>query len=304
MLRARQDSGKSAQVILFADIVGSTALYDSLGDARAHARVAAGMDAMKQIAGAREGWVAAELGDEVMCFFDDPTNGAAAACEMHARFRAEFPAADGAPAMKLRIGMHYAKTAGRAEDFATEHAKVAHWAARHAKPEQTLATRPVIDALPRLFRATARYVDDETLELPAREHLALYEIVWDIDAITVTSERPPGPDGHRYTEVRFTAGEQVLVVNAGRPSLSVGRGAHNDLVLSHDLVSREHLTVHFSRGRCTLTDRSTNGTFVTPEHGERLEVRHDSLVLSGSGTIDLGSSLRQGDFATLRYTCA
>lgn len=303
-VRVQQERGRTAQIILFADIVGSTALYEAIGDERAHARITAGMDCMKQVALARHGCVAAELGDEVMCFFDDPTDGAAAACEMHARFRAEFPADGAVPAMKLRIGMHYAETGGSADDLATGPGKIAHWAARNAKPEQTLATGPVIEALPRLFRATSRYVDDETLEFVSVEHLALHEIIWDIDAITVASDTAGLPGEHRLTEVRFSAGEQVVVVNAERPSISAGRGAQNDLVLEQELVSRQHFTVQFSRGRCMLTDRSTNGTFVTPDGGQRMELRHDSLVLVGSGTIDLGSAQRQGDYATLRYTCA
>jgi hypothetical protein len=162
----------------------------------------------------------------------------------------------------------------------------------------------VIEALPRLLRATSRYVDDETLEFVSVEHLALHEIIWDTDAITLASDTAGHQGEQRLTEVRFTTGEQVIVVDAGRPSISVGRGAQNDLVLPQELVSRQHFTVQFSRGRCTLTDCSTNGTFVTPDGGQRLELRHDSLVLVGSGTIDLGSAQRQGDYATLRYTCA
>jgi class 3 adenylate cyclase len=303
MVAGRLESPASARVILFADIVGSTALYDVLGDARAHARIASGLRLLKEVACERGGQVVAELGDEVMCFFDDPAQAAAAACEMHAGFSASFPAADGAPAMQLRIGMHYAPTSGLVADFAAVHGKVAHWAARSAKPEQTLATRSVVEELPPLVRACSRYVGDETLDVFADDQLGLYEILWDLDAITVSGEQGERAADDRCETVRFSGRGREVVLDAQRPTITVGRGPRNDLVLTHELVSREHLAAHFSRGRCTLTDRSTNGTFIITDAGTRTELRHDSVVLAGSGTIVLGSARDDGNAPTLRYVC-
>ena len=86
--------------------------------------------------------------------------------------------------------------------------------------------------------------------------------------------------------------------------ISVGRGPQNDLTLPNELVSRLHFTAQFSRGRCTITDKSTNGTFVVTEDGSRQAVRHETFTLGGRGTIELGSAKRQGDFATLHYVCS
>ncbi len=136
------------------------------------------------------------------------------------------------------------------------------------------------------------------------ELVALYEIIWDVDSVTVASASQTKPEEHRYEQVVFSDGSQTVVVNAERPVISVGRGAQNDLVLPNELVSRLHLTAQFSRGRCSITDKSTNGTVVVPETGGRQAIRHETCVLSGRGSIELGSAKRQGDFATLHYVCS
>ncbi len=291
------------QVIVFADIVGSTSLYETIGDEAARELTARCMARMVAVVEARQGRVTAELGDEIMCFFLDPAEAAAAACELHARIGEEFPGAAEIPALKLRIGMHYGSVVGDTDDLMSETAKIAHWAARNAKAEQTLATVPVIDALPRIYRAVSRYVDDETWNFVSFEHVALYEIIWDVEAITAASIEKTRPEDRRWELVSFAVGGDSVAVSAERPVISIGRGTQNDLTVKNDLVSRQHFTAQFSRGRCTITDKSTNGTFVMPAGGGRHEIRRDTFPLSGSGVIVLGSPLQHGDVIAIQYVC-
>lgn len=296
-------TGPAQQVIMFADIVGSTSLYEEIGDEAAREVTARCMARMSEIVRTHHGRVTAELGDEIMSFFVEPAEAAAAACELHAAVAEAFPGADGGPALKLRIGMHYGSVVGETEDLMSETAKIAHWAARNAKAEQTLATVPLIDALPRIYRAVSRYVDDETWNFVSYEHVALYEIIWDVEAVTAASVDQGRPDHQRYELVSFAVGGDTVVVNAERPVISIGRGTQNDLTVKNDLVSRQHFTAQFSRGRCTVTDKSTNGTFVLPAGGGRHEVRRDTFPLSGSGVIVLGSPLQDGDVVAIQYVC-
>lgn len=295
--------GPAQQIIMFADIVGSTSLYETIGDEAARDVTARCMTLMSDVVHAHSGRVTAELGDEIMCFFTDASDAAAAACELHAKIGEAFPGGGDAPALKLRIGMHYGNVAGEKDDLMSETAKIAHWAARNAKAEQTLATVPVIDALPRIYRAVSRYVDDETWNFVSFEHVSLYEIIWDVETVTAASVDQQRPDDRRYELVSFAVGGDTVVVSAERPVISIGRGTQNDLTVKNDLVSRQHFTAQFSRGRCTITDKSTNGTFVLPAGGGRHEVRRDTFPLSGSGVIILGSPLQQGDVVAIHYVC-
>lgn len=296
-------SGPAQQVVMFADIVGSTALYESIGDEAAREITARCMTRMSEVVQTHQGRVTAELGDEIMCFFVEPADAAAAACELHAKIAEAFPGDGNVPALKLRIGMHYGSVVGEKDDLMSETAKIAHWAARNAKAEQTLATVPVIDALPRIYRAVSRYVDDETWNFVSFEHVSLYEIIWDVEAVTAASVDQSRPEERRYELVSFSASGDAVVVSAERPVISIGRGTQNDLTVKNDLVSRQHFTAQFSRGRCTITDKSTNGTFVMSADGGRHEVRRDTFPLSGRGVIVLGSSRRHDDAVAIQYVC-
>ncbi len=292
------------QIVMFADLVGSTSLYERLGDAEARRFTAEVLTRMKALVHEKHGRVAAELGDELMCFFAEPAAAAAAACEMHARISEEFVLPPTNTKQKLRIGLHYGSVVGDREDLKSETAKIAHWAASNAKADQTLATLSVIDALPRIFRAVSRYVDDETWNFVSFEHVALYEIIWDVEAITAASlEQVANADG-RYERVSFSFGGDAVSLSSERPVISVGRGTQNDLIVKHDLISRQHFTAQFSRGRCTISDKSTNGTILVPDgDGTTVVIRRDTVRLQGSGHILVGAPEEANPGVSIYYEC-
>ena len=79
-----------------------------------------------------------------------------------------------------------------------------------------------------------------------------------------------------------------IEVSEKHPSVTVGRADQNDVVIKNDEVSRLHARIDYRNGRFSLTDQSTNGSWVTDAAGAARLVRHDSHVLTGSGTISFG----------------
>ena len=299
-MSARLDS--NYKVIMSADIVGSTALYEAIGDARAQVLVADCLKTLKRHCVEHNGRVVAEVGDQIVAVFADPTQAAGAASEMHAELNDSQQGSDG-PRIRMRIGLHYGSVHSNADTLVGETAKIAHWVGSNAKPEQTLATRAVIDQLPRLFRAVSRYVDDETWNFATLEHVELYEIIWDVEAITAYNGEKPPRDALAYDGVEFSYGEQIVRIDAAHPVISIGRGAQNDLVINKDLVSRQHLSAQFSRGRCTITDNSTNGSLVVAADGSRFEVKRESLRLLGTGIIIPGKPGPEDTAFAIKYRC-
>src|SRR5207253_2392143 len=121
---ARQLMGKDIELaILFADVVGSTRLYDTMGDLRARDMVAICIDVMRGATEQRQGTVIKTMGDEVMATF--PTADAAlnAAAQMqqqiatqprsghHLRLRLQWQDRE-----LLVDERHSSVTIGRAED--------------------------------------------------------------------------------------------------------------------------------------------------------------------------------------------
>lgn len=292
------------EVVMFVDIAGSTALFESLGDVRARELTMRRLAALAALAKDNDGRLVAEIGDELMVLFAQPGDAAAAACQMHARMAELAQAEPEVPPVLVRIGMHFGPGSGRKDDLATETAKLGHWAARNAKPEQTLATEPVVAALPGIYKAVSRYVDDETWTFVSPRHLALYEIIWDVEAVTAcAAEDGARPARQGVQAVEFSSVHGSVEVNAARPVISVGRARHNDLVVVQDFVSRQHFSAQFSRGRCTVTDTSTNGTVIVPRGGEHQLLRRETFPIDGEGTIILGDPARDGERVVLRYVC-
>jgi adenylate cyclase len=250
------------QVIMFADIVGSTALYESLGDGEAQRIISECLSLAKESTNGHAGTLVTELGDEIMTVFSDPGDEAAAVCENHAKMTETKVKGAEDTSLRMRIGLHYSPVSPDNDAMMSETAKVAHWAASNAKPEQTLGTGAVIDNLPRIYQAVSRFVDDETWNFVSIEHMAVHEIIWDVESVTAYSGEMLTLDTQRCAGVTFTAYGNSVTVNSDRPVISIGRGKENDLIIRNDLASRQHLSAQFSRDRCTITDNSTNGTVI------------------------------------------
>ena len=287
---------------MFADIVGSTALYESLGDGEAQRVIAECLAIAKASVNDHNGRVITELGDEIMAIFADPADAAAAACEIHAKMTGMGLEGANETNLRMRIGLHYGPVTGSDDAMLSETAKIAHWAASNAKPEQTLGTAAVIDALPRIYQAVSRFVDDETWNFISIEHMAVHEIIWDVESVTAYSGEIPTLDSQKCRGITFSAYDKSVTLNEDRPVISIGRGKENDLIVHNDMASRQHLSAQFSRGRCTITDNSTNGTVIfanADKSGHAL--KRDSYTLIGSGTIVLGQPAEVDAADFVRY---
>ncbi|MGI9304670.1 MAG: adenylate/guanylate cyclase domain-containing protein, partial [Gammaproteobacteria bacterium] len=77
---------QSQLAILFADISGSTSLYERLGDVEAKQQVAACLEAIIDQVEIHRGRVINTIGDEVLCTFADASVAAEAAMDMQETF--------------------------------------------------------------------------------------------------------------------------------------------------------------------------------------------------------------------------
>ncbi len=292
----------NTKVVLSADVVGSTALYESYGDARAQAMVNDCLAALKGYCAEHHGQAVAEIGDQLVALFVDPTDAASTASEIHAHLHEQYGKETG-QRIRLRIGLHYGPLPPAGSILGSQTAKIADWASSKAKPEQTLATGALIEQLPRIFRAVSRYVDDETWDFVSLEHVQLHEVIWDVESITAFNGELPPRDENSYNAVTFTHGTQSVRVDTAHPVISIGRQAENDLVVDKDLVSRQHLSAQFSRGRCTITDNSTNGSMIRLDDGSKYELKRESFRLLGSGVVIPGMPEGDATAFEIRFRC-
>jgi adenylate cyclase len=101
---ARGRAGSAVRAVIFADITGSNALYQSLGDLRAMSIITRCLVAMEEQVYHHRGEVVKTIGEEILSVFADANTGATAAIAMQQRV--EHFAADASIALSLRIGLH------------------------------------------------------------------------------------------------------------------------------------------------------------------------------------------------------
>src|SRR5438046_8158566 len=88
--------------VLFADVSGSTKLYETAGDAAALTAIGRCIDHMRKAAESTGGRVVKTIGDEIMALFPSPDAAAGAASEMHATIE-QLPEVGGAR-LGVRVG--------------------------------------------------------------------------------------------------------------------------------------------------------------------------------------------------------
>ena len=97
--------------------------------------------------------------------------------------------------------------------------------------------------------------------------------------------------------------QRDYVIDEQRPQAVIGRADESDIVVRGNLISRQHARIEFSRNRFTLTDQSTNGTFLQINGQEEAFVRRDSVSIKGEGAIGLGRVPDSESPQTIRFVC-
>ncbi len=283
--------------VLFADVSGSTQLYDTLGDVRARTIIARCIAVMTEVTHRHGGTLVKTIGDEVMTTFPDATAAAEAACEMQEGITGEM-VVEGRP-LAIRVGFHFGPTLLEEADVFGDAVNLAARMASQAKSGQILTTGATVEHLTGARRKACRQIDLTQVK-GKREEIAIHEVVWQVAEATMV--RAPWATLHRAGgRLVLTAGGTRLELGEGQPSLSIGRADQNDLVIHNPLVSRLHARIDYRNGRFMLTDLSVNGTYVEADGGASSYVHRDSQELTGSGTLGLGEVISPDSLTRVRY---
>lgn len=291
-------------VILFADVVGSTRLYETLGDEAARDLVAICVGVMRRATEQHGGRVIKTMGDEIMSTFADCDGALDAAVQMQTEIRAHPALVVGSQQVCIRIGAHFGPAVFEGRDVFGAAVHTANRMTTQAKAGQILITEAIHRRLSQEWKTVSRQVD---VSVPRGQHdeVAVYEVLWQRDDITsmlpaiatITEQRRPFRITLRYR------GREIPLDDRERTSVSIGRGDDNELIVRGNLVSRLHARVEAGKNRFMLVDQSTNGSFVRSATGEDSFVRRDSLALKGNGSIGLGQPPEDGTLHTIEFDC-
>lgn len=287
-------------LVLFADISGSTAIYEQLGDAPAVELIQGLLTRMSEETYFHKGTVIKSIGDELLCTFPEVVSALAAATAMQQQ--AATVSGPSGRALALRVGMHFGPALEDRGDVFGDAVNIAARVVELARPGQILITEACFEKIPLLGRSRIRTIDRITVRGRSAE-TTIMEVLWQRGR-AVTTVMPPvrrqQDDGG--TVVLSLDGRSYTIAQRGNPFL-VGRDASCQLVVATTMASRQHASLEWRRGKFVLADRSTNGTFVLPDGGRAIHLRREELVLQGAGLIGFGELPQEGAPTAVRYEC-
>jgi adenylate cyclase len=284
--------------ILFADVSGSTRLYEKLGDQRALAAIESVLAELRQSIAAQRGRVVKTIGDEVMAVFETADVAMQAACDMQHRVAAIAPIDK--TRLAIRAGFHFGPAIEDGGDFFGDAVNTAARMAGLAKGGQVITSGPTADALSSLLKAATRELDAMQVK-GKQDEIRIFEVIWqDTDDLTLLGAREAPSNVHEPI-LTLTYGEQVLKLGADRPSASLGRDATNDLAIRDKMASRVHCKIEYRRREFFLVDQSTNGTYVKLAGDAEILLKREQLLLRGRGVISLGTPSAEAGAKTVAF---
>lgn len=289
--------------ILFADVVGSTQLYDEYGDTKASETVAHCLDVMKDSTHQFHGKVIKTIGDEVMSTFTTVDDAMGAASQMQTRISADANSGGDHIPVSIRIGCHFGPVVQEHNDIFGAAVHTANRMTSQAKARQIVISGPTVDRMSAEWQAQTRQIDVATVR-GRLDEVALFELVWQPEEATSmlpTIEWENRARNASRLVLRFR--DRTVVVNDQNKNVNMGRADDNDLVIKGNLISRLHARVEKRRGKFMLVDQSTNGTFLQNARGEETFVRRDSTELTGEGVIGLGRVAKPGTPLAIHFVC-
>ncbi len=289
--------------IVFADVVGSTQLYESLGDDGARETVQRCVECMKEATEEFSGEVVKTIGDEVMSTFASPDDAINSASQMQQRISSgDFTGRDDVR-VAIRIGAHFGHVAVEKNDIFGVAVNIANRMTSQAKAGQIITTESTVQLLNEGWQSVARQIGVATLR-GQMDEVALYEVLWQPEDATSMLPKIGWSDADSDKPgklvLRFQ-GQEVVLDPEEKRSVTLGRGDDNDVTVKGNLISRVHARIELNKSRYVIIDESTNGTFVQRDDGEEVYVRRDTAHLSGAGLIGLGRVASRGMPLAIEY---
>ena len=297
------------RTVLFADLRGSTSLYERLGNAEATSVITHTVNALGGSVRASGGQVIKTLGDGLMAVFDMPAQGVEAAARMHEALEhlvqrgSEHGASAGLRALRLQVALARGEVVEMAGDCFGDAVNVAARLLDHAGDNETLITEEVMNGIAPGERTRFRSLDWMHLRgraEPVHVHLlGGKRAPSDVVATAFGAALMPThePEGIRLSWQRISR-----LIASDRLPVVLGRSPQSAFCVDDARVSRQHARLDWQGGVFSLTDLSINGTFVRFSGGEEvLSLKRGSCTLHGSGLIALGGNPNDPSAATVKF---
>lgn len=283
--------------VVFADLVGSTGIFERLGDETAGRFVTQLTTALAKIFEQHHGRVVKLLGDGLFVIFPQESQALTACITIQERLlhKPVHPGGTGHP-IQMQMGMETGEVVEIDGDCYGDAVNSAARLADLAGADQILTTQRVRAALPRELQAKLRSLGPMYLRGKA-EATEVYRVEWqperDAEAtvmgVSMFGAMPQG-------QLEVTLAGQSLRLQLPRDRIGLGRSRTADLAVNDARVSRIHATIEWRGGHFVLSDVSSFGTWVyMGDQTAPVVLRRTECYLVGKGQIALGCDRESED---------
>ena len=278
------------QTILFADVSGSTRLFETKGDVEARRLIAAVLDALSIVCVGHGGRVIKTIGDEIMCTLPTAMSGLLAACDMQRKMSRDINFVR--ENLAVRIGFHHGNALDENDDVFGDAVNVAARMTSLAKREQIVSTAATVNGLTGTRLPETRSLGRARVSgklLP----IEIVDVVWQEDTSGMTMVQSAirmGDAAPAGAKLSLRHRGKLIELTENSEPFMMGREVSNNLVVEADWVSRTHAQIEYKRGHFMITDRSTNATYVCIGQDPELRLHRDEVHLRTSGSISMGQA--------------
>ncbi|MFZ4538151.1 adenylate/guanylate cyclase domain-containing protein [Propionivibrio sp.] len=283
--------------VMFADICGSTHLYERLGDGTAHHLVSNLIKLVDSLIEKHNGRVVKHIGDEVLAVFEKLEN--AASCAIHIHKLSEDEKA--LSSLQMKIGIRFGAVFLENSDVFGDTVNTAARIVSMATPGQTLVGAEISGI--ELKSGAIRSIGLHKLK-GKKNVVEIYELLGAQPKGLTTCVAPSRKNRRKERVLRLCFADTEIEMVVGQ-KIIIGRDEQNALRIDHHLVSREHAEVEGVRDRFVLRDISTNGLTVLASDGREYALHREGITLVGNGEIHLGTqSASSSDVPIVRFVNA
>ncbi|MCM8565703.1 adenylate/guanylate cyclase domain-containing protein [Thauera linaloolentis] len=296
---------QSVRTVVFADLTGSTGLFESAGNVVATRIVTRCTQTIGRHLVLAGGQLVKYLGDGVLVLFDNTLAAVEAASRMQEVLREQVPGLPQGGALGIKTGVERGPIVEHDGDCYGDAVNVAARLSDRAQAGETLIGEAAFGGLPEAQRLACQSLDRITIKGKA-EPMRVWRVDW---ARTAESTVTAMFDFNQLLEDHLPVQrldirrlDQHVVLHSGDGPLIIGRGEGAGFSIDDPRVSRRHARVEWSGGQCSFTDFSSNGSWVRfVGSAAPVVLRRDSCALYGEGEIGLGAQLDDFTAPTLAF---
>ena len=250
--------------ILFADICGSTELFEETGNLKALGMIGECLDQLAEVAKCEGGNIIRSKGDDLLCTFDESSSALRAANQMTEE---QFP-----NDLQIHVGIHFGPVINARGDIFGDAVNVAARMLALANPGEILATEDFAAMLPRIDQRSMRLLEQRAVKGKS-DPMNIYSVITHDPETTqfyldtsehIVDDQTNGIQALPRIRLTLVFHGRKIVRDEDDHELVLGRSEHCDLVVGEPCVSREHAAIRVVQGKVMLTDRSSTGTYILP----------------------------------------